>query len=130
MNTHRQEPDGAAEPAVEPRAYRTIPLEVLRGFYADQVELTSLAQVAARAGLGRSTLHSFLAGAKPHRRTLRLLGLHYLKARDTSPHSEALQLLAGDDEELCSAVLDTLATHLQRRARPIPEWLSRMRAAR
>jgi hypothetical protein len=130
MNTRRQEPNGAAETAAEARAYRKIPLEVLRGFYSDQVELSSLTQVAARIGVGKSTLHGFLTGAKPHRRTLRFLGLHYLKARDTSPQSEALQCIAGNDEELRGAVLDTLAAHLQRRARPIPEWLSQMRASR
>lgn len=63
-----------------PNEHRAVPLYLLREFYMDMVELTSLRSVASAAGITRSTLHKFVAdGSVPHPRTRRLLALYYLQ---------------------------------------------------
>lgn len=44
--------------------HRTVPLEVLREFARSYAELTSLRTVAEDAGVGRSTVHSFITTEK------------------------------------------------------------------
>lgn len=59
--------------------HRAVPLYLLREFYMDMVELTSLRDVASAAGIRRSTLRNFVAGTIPHPRIRRLLALYYLQ---------------------------------------------------
>jgi AcrR family transcriptional regulator len=68
--------------------HRAVPVETLREFARDRAELTSVRQVAAEAGLGRTTLRNFLTrGTTPHPRVRRLLALWYLgeKAKEQKP---------------------------------------------
>jgi transcriptional regulator with XRE-family HTH domain len=105
------------------KGYRTIPEEVLRDFYTDQIELSTLKQVADRAGIGRTTLHNFMNGSSPHPRTRRLLGLYYLRLQDTARFVDAMKVLAGEDEELQRAVARLIAEHCRRAGDPFPRWL-------
>jgi hypothetical protein len=114
--------DAAATKATADKSYRTIPVEVLRDFYLDEVELSSLAQVAGRAGIGKSTLQSFLTGSSPHPRTRRTLGLYYVLAQGVGPREDALEVLTGGDEELKAAVLEALVDRHQHR-QEVPQWL-------
>ncbi|HEU4883626.1 MAG TPA: hypothetical protein VFT45_15305 [Longimicrobium sp.] len=68
--------------------HRAVPVETLREFARDRAELTSVRQVAAEAGLGRTTLRNFLTrGTTPHPRVRRILALWYLgeKAKEQTP---------------------------------------------
>lgn len=68
--------------------HRAVPIETLREFARDRAELTSVRQVAAEAGLGRTTLRNFLTReTTPHPRVRRLLALWYLseKAKEPKP---------------------------------------------
>jgi hypothetical protein len=68
--------------------HRAVPVETLREFARDRAELTSVRQVAAEAGLGRTTLRNFLTReTTPHPRVRRLLALWYLseKAKAQKP---------------------------------------------
>ena len=107
-------------------SYRDVSVETLREFYTDQIEGSSIIQVAARAGLGKTTLQSFLRGAKPYPRTHRTLAMYYLHAQETGPREEALRVLAGDDHELHGALLRVISDHLSRRGRPVPLWVRRL----
>ncbi|WP_420125279.1 hypothetical protein [Longimicrobium sp.] len=70
----------AAPEKAEGRDYRTVPVEVIRRFAQDETELTSIRHVAGEVGLGRTTLHKFVAGETvPHPRVRRLLALWYLR---------------------------------------------------
>lgn len=63
--------------------YRAVSVETLREFARDRAELTSVRQVAAEVGLGRTTLHNFISGdTTPHPRVRRLLALWYLREKD------------------------------------------------
>ncbi|MBV9109638.1 MAG: hypothetical protein JO306_09560 [Gemmatimonadetes bacterium] len=108
----------AGEP--EAKAYRTIPEDVLREFYRDQIELSSLKEVAARAGIGRTTLHSFMNGSSPHPRTRRLLGLYYLRLQGTVRYDEALRVLSGGDDELQNTLAEAIAEHHRKSGKPLP----------
>jgi AcrR family transcriptional regulator len=71
--------------------HRAVPVETLREFARDRAELTSVRQVAAEAGLGRTTLRNFLTrDTTPHPRVRRLLALWYLseKAKAQKPFSQ------------------------------------------
>ena len=114
--------EAAVEP-VDPKSYRRIPVDVLREFYIDQVELSSLSQLAARAGLGKTTLQSFVAGAKPHPRTRRILALYYLAAQDVGPREDALDVLTAGDRRLKDAVLSAIEAYHQRGGHPVPSWV-------
>lgn len=111
-------------------SYGSIPVEELREFYRTEVGRASLTDVAKHAGLGTSTLHSFLGGAKPHPRTRRALELHYRLAHGHGPQESALDLLAGGGSELKEAVLQLIAEHQQRRGRPVPTWLETLQHRR
>lgn len=94
------ESDGPAQ--IEGPAHRSVDVEEMRRYAQDQVELTSIRHIAAEAGLGRTTMHKFVAGeTMPHPRVRRLLGLWYLNATRgtagaaaTQPET-ALNVLAG-----------------------------------
>lgn len=121
--------------------HRSVPVEVLREFVRDQSELSSVRQVAAEIGLGRTTLHSFLAGeTTPHPRVRRLIALWYLqKVQETGeleavrPYAAALEILLSHipPERRRAAeqeVLDALAqTHAQSNTTP-PRWLELLRS--
>jgi hypothetical protein len=120
--------------------HRSVPVEVLREFVRDQAELSSVRQVAAEIGLGRTTLHSFVTGeSTPHPRVRRLIALWYLqKTQNTStadamkPYAAALEILLGDiptDRRGAAehAVLELLAqTHTAEGGRG-PHWLELLR---
>jgi len=121
-----------------PAEAREVPLYVLREWYINEVELSAIRTVAAESGVGRTTLHKFVAGeTSPHPRIRRLLAMHYLRQRD-----------AGRDEQNARAGLQILAAYLPEEARagfvvqaldvldrgyvewglPVPEWIDRLRA--
>jgi hypothetical protein len=61
-------------------AYREVPVEVMRAWYQDQQELSSIRAICQEAGIGRTTLHNVICdGTNPHPRVRRLLAIHYLK---------------------------------------------------
>lgn len=78
-------------------ARRSIPVEQMRRWYQDECELSSIRRVCDLAGVGRTTLHKFVAGeTMPHPRVRRLLGLYYMRHMGRSaiaPQREALDLL-------------------------------------
>lgn len=84
--------------------HRAVPVETLREFARDRAELTSVRQVAAEVGLGRTTLHNFISeDTTPHPRVRRLLALWYLREKEKeqagfSPetYTSALGVLFGD----------------------------------
>jgi hypothetical protein len=68
--------------APDPKTVRAIPLEALREWYTDRVELSSVRDVSIQAGIGRTTLQNFLNRvSNPHIRIRRRLALYYLKHR-------------------------------------------------
>jgi hypothetical protein len=70
----------AAPENAEGRSYRKVHVEELRRFVQDETELTSIRRVAAEVGIGRTTLHKFVAGETiPHPRVRRLLAIWYLR---------------------------------------------------
>lgn len=63
--------------------HRAVPVETLREFARDRAELSSVRQVAAEVGLGRTTLHNFISeDTTPHPRVRRLLALWYLREKE------------------------------------------------
>lgn len=95
------------------RAYREVPVETMRRWYQDQQELTSIRFLAAGAGLGRTTLHKFIAGeTMPHPRVRRLLAIYYLKTTGAGDPAVALarvalpDLLPGIPEEQAARELE------------------------
>jgi hypothetical protein len=130
---------GAAAPEGEARDHRAVPVEAMRRFAQDQAELTSIRQVAAEIGLGRTTLHKFVAGeTMPHPRVRRLLALWYLRrhgqgadGESLRPYASALQILLGGvpDEVRARAtdeVLDVLRRGYAAGGEP-PPWLDALR---
>ena len=127
----------AAPENAEGRDYRTVPVEAIRRFAQDETELTSIRHVAAEVGLGRTTLHKFVAGeTMPHPRVRRLLALWYLgrhgqtAAEDEAvkPYASALEiLLAGvpDDSRARATedVLDVLERGYGATGGEPPAWL-------
>jgi hypothetical protein len=119
--------------------HRSVPLDVLRDFVRSQAELSSLRQVAAEIGLGRTTLHSFISGeTNPHPRVRRLLGLWYLQKLEQAPdidvarpYAAALEILLSEVPEdrrraAQQSLLKLLAeTHAQGGAEP--RWLELLR---
>jgi hypothetical protein len=132
---------GAAAPEGESREHRAVPVEAMRRFAQDQAELTSIRQVAAEIGLGRTTLHKFVAGeTMPHPRVRRLLALWYLRRQGHAagddvavrPYASALQILLGgvpEDvrERTTAEVLDVLERGYATAGEP-PAWLDALRA--
>jgi hypothetical protein len=119
--------------------HRSVPLDVLRDFVRSQAELTSLRQVAAEVGLGRTTLHSFINGeTTPHPRVRRMLGLWYLQKLDQAPdidvarpYVSALDILLAEVPEdrrraAQESMLDLLATS-HSEAGEVPRWLELLR---
>lgn len=120
--------------------YRAVPLDALREFARDQSERTSLRQVAATSGVGRTTLHKFLQGeTTPHPRIRRLLALWYLRERSAvldavvlEAYSGALELLLGalpeeSREGAWKDMLDLLNHVYQASGVPLPAGLAALR---
>jgi hypothetical protein len=90
--------------------FRNIPLEVLREFVRTQSEETSIRQVAADIGLGRTTLHSFInAETTPHPRIRRKIALWYLDWLQSAPDMDLVRPYA--------AALDVLTEGMPERQR-------------
>jgi hypothetical protein len=90
--------------------FRDIPLEVLRDFVCTRAEDSSIRQVAAEMGLGRTTLHSFMyAETTPHPRVRRKIALCYLDWLQTAPDIDLVRPYA--------AALDVLINGLPERQR-------------
>lgn len=123
--------------------HRSVPLDVLREFARDESERTSLRQVAANLGLGRTTLQKFInAETTPHPRIRRQIALWYLASRDQarSPEPEpdvdaaqaALQVLVGDlPEEYREGAIRQLITRIEQlyasQGIPAPGWGAALR---
>jgi transcriptional regulator with XRE-family HTH domain len=126
--------------------HRAVPLDVLREFALDQSERSSLRQVAAAIGLGRTTLQKFInAETTPHPRVRRQVALWYLANRETSEFAapavgwthqrSALQLLVGDLPEegrtrAADDLLDIIADVHTKSGVAVPEWVERLRGGR
>ncbi len=131
----------AAPENAEGRDYRTVPVEMIRRFAQDETELTSIRDVAAEVGLGRTTLHKFVAGeTMPHARVRRLLALWYLRrhgqaAEDEAvgPYASALAVLLSGVPDRARAfaageVLDVLERGYAATCEERPAWLDALRA--
>lgn len=119
--------------------HRAVPLEVLRDFVRSQTELSSIRQVAAEVGLGRTTLNAFInAETNPHPRVRRVLALWYLQKLEQAPdidvarpYVSALAILLADvpddrKSEAEQGLLDLLErTHAA--AGAAPRWLELLR---
>lgn len=85
--------------------HRAVPLETLRDFARDEAERTSLRQVAAAVGVGRTTLQNFIqAETSPHPRVKRLVALWYLKETTRSKEEETSEAYASALDLLVGAV--------------------------
>jgi hypothetical protein len=139
MGEERQE-SGAPEHA-DGRDYRSVPVEELRRFVQDQSELTSIRQVAAEIGVGRTTLHKLVAGeTMPHPRVRRLIGLWYLRRtrearqqKSIGPYAAAMEILLSslpDDARRAAAaeLLELLEKGYEESGAERPDWLDALRA--
>lgn len=120
--------------------HRSVPLDILRDFVRSQAELSSLRQVAAEIGVGRTTLHSLINGeTNPHPRVRRLLGLWYLQKLQQAPdidvarpYAAALEILLSevpDDRRRAAqeSLLDLLAQTHAASGEQTPRWLELLR---
>jgi transcriptional regulator with XRE-family HTH domain len=123
--------------------HRAVPLDVLREFALDQSERSSLRQVAAAIGLGRTTLQKFInAETTPHPRVRRQIALWYLANRETAQaaapeedwttYRSALQLLVeGLPEErraqAADELLDIIEDAVSRSGAAVPDWVPGLR---
>jgi hypothetical protein len=141
MMPEKRDKAAAAPENAEGRDYRTVPVEAIRRFAQDETELTSIRHVAAEVGLGRTTLHKFVAGeTMPHPRVRRLLALWYLRrhgqaAEDETvrPYVSALEILLsgvpGDTRSRAAEdVLDVLERGYAATGGERPSWLDALRA--
>lgn len=65
---------------IEEPEQRSIPVTVLRRFCRDAAEVESIRTLVMAVGVGRSTLHKFIAAqASPQPRVRRLIALHLLR---------------------------------------------------
>jgi hypothetical protein len=112
-----------------------VPLDVLRAHFADRAERSSVRAAAEAAGVGRTTLHAFLAGeSQPQPRIRRLLALAYLRDR-AEPAGEGLDaafsILSGylpeeDRERTRERLADVLADEFRKAGMRPPKWLKRL----
>lgn len=124
--------------------HRAVPLDVLREFARDEAERSSLRQVAASLGLGRTTLQKFIAAeTTPHPRVRRLVALRYLESRGqgkSEPERIPLAvtsafgvLLETIPEARRRAAVTNLAGVLERlhaeSGSPPPGWVVQLRAS-
>src|SRR5690349_12124600 len=120
--------------------HRAVPVETLREFARDRAELSSVRQVAAEVGLGRTTLHNFIyENTTPHPRVRRLLALWYLREKEKekaeiSPetYTSALGVLFGDLPSLDRAqamatLVESVAAMYENMGVPLPPGLADLR---
>lgn len=90
--------------------HRDVPLEVLRDSTRGMAERTSLRCVAEDAGVGTSTVHTFISSRTiPHPRVRRLLALWYLRRREGTSEIDLLRpYLAGLGVLLADAPTEVL----------------------
>jgi hypothetical protein len=119
-------------------AHRSVDIEQVRRYAQDQVELTSIRHIAAEAGLGRTTMHKFVAGeTMPHPRVRRLLALWYLEARhgaEAARPAAALDVLVNyfppeARASLIHGVLDQLEQISRGLEMEPPSWIPHLRTA-
>jgi transcriptional regulator with XRE-family HTH domain len=115
--------------------HRAVRMEVLQDFVRTQAELSSIRQVAAEVGLGRTTIHAFVNGeSNPHPRVRRTLALWYLQKSAEAPdidvarpYAAALGILLAalpeSDREAGTAVLLEALEALHAGAGSYPRWL-------
>ena len=121
--------------------HRAVPLEVVREFARTRTELSSIRLVAEDAGVGRSTLHKFIAaGTMPHPRVRRLLALWYLRRLEgvdemelVRPFASALGILLGDvpgtsQERVRLSILDSIEEGCTAVGEEGPRWVAVLRA--
>jgi AcrR family transcriptional regulator len=90
--------------------FRAIPIETLREYAREASVRTSMRQVAAEAGVGRTTLQNFVqGGTSPHPRVKRALAEWYLRERDQAAHDAVAEDFA--------AALEVLVAELPEEAR-------------
>lgn len=120
----------------DPQALREIPVEVLREWYRDRVEVTSIRDVAELADVGRSTLHKFVreGGSNPHPRIRRRLALYYVVHREDddaalvraarAAFEKAATFFPDDDRERAFATMVGFAERLYVEAnQAVPTWV-------
>lgn len=120
--------------------HRSVALEALRDFVRAEVERTSIRELAARIGIGRTTLHSFVGEeTTPHPRVRRLLGLWYLKWIEIADEIDAVRPYTGALETLVAGVSDVeraatvgrvlaeVAAGYAAGENPPPRWLDLLR---
>ncbi|HST60798.1 MAG TPA: hypothetical protein VLK84_19005 [Longimicrobium sp.] len=126
---------------VDKDARRAIPVEQLRRWYQDQCELTSIRDVCTDVGIGRTTLHKFVAGETiPHPRNRRMLALHYVKRvglaepddEDGRMAESAVGLLSRffppkNQRRMRLVLLDRMEDEFREAGCDVPEWLPRLR---
>lgn len=102
-------------------------VDAIRTAAAAEAEKSSLRTLAPIIGIGHSTLHNFLSGAKPHPRVRRLLFDWY--AGSDGPGALAFDRLMDDlPEEVRHRVSEGIACELARgyvdSGLDVPSWLS------
>ena len=124
---------------IEDKSFRDIPVDVLREFYRDLAERTSLTVVALTAGIGRTTLHKFInGGTAPQPRIRRLLALAYLRATRNGPEDlrsveQALGVLLarvprGRMRDSVGEVIGAIERAHRTAGVEPPEWIAGIRA--
>ncbi len=125
---------------VDKDARRAIPVEQLRRWYQDQCELTSIRHVCNAVGIGRTTLHKFVAGETiPHPRIRRMLALYYVSRTglaepddDGGVAESAVGLLSRffppkNQRRMRVALLDRMEDEFRAAGCEVPGWLPRVR---
>lgn len=115
---------------------RAVDVDAMREWYQEQVERTSIRQVAKLCGIGRSSLHNFLNGASPHPRLRRLLAKYYLEQRSDGMQDvlDALAVLIsgieGEDRgRLQHAIVGLVEQAYCARGAEPPRWIVQLREA-
>jgi transcriptional regulator with XRE-family HTH domain len=120
--------------------YRPVPLDTLRELARERSERTSLRQVAAAAGVGRTTLQKFIQGeTSPHPRVKRALARWYHQETERSAedaaidaYGAALEVLVGGlpeepREQARAALMDLLERFHVLLGVPLPSGLAGLR---
>jgi transcriptional regulator with XRE-family HTH domain len=137
-------PDSQGYPRTGERArsmdYRPVPLDTLRELARERSERTSLRQVAAAVGVGRTTLQKFIQGeTSPHPRVKRALARWYHQETERSAedaaadeYGDALEVLVGGlpaepREQARAALVDLLERFHVLLGVPLPSGLAGLR---
>jgi hypothetical protein len=138
-------PAGGMDPPFT-RSPNLVPLEVLRGFMAEQVRLYGLRTMAERLRMGRETLRKIVTGrtAQPHPRQRELMGVEFLEVHPSGYVQETmvdgrpralgpLKLLLPPDRDEALEVLDRVFAlaerppdELREQAAAVHAWMRRV----